>query len=57
MPHPWRSSRPGWMVSGWTLRDFSKSCQVLEWAAYGGVGVTVPGGVQETFRSRTEGHG
>ena len=33
MPHPWRSSRPGWMVSGWTLRDFSKSCQVLEWAA------------------------
>jgi len=30
---------------------------VLEWAAQGGVGVTVPGGVQETFRCRTEGHG
>ena len=26
-------------------------------AAHGGGGVTVPGGVQEPFRCRTEGHG
>jgi len=30
---------------------------VLEWAAQGDGGVTVPGGVQETFRCGTEGHG
>jgi len=30
---------------------------MLEWAAEGGGGVTVPGGVQETFRCCTEGHG
>ena len=34
-----------------------KSVQVLEWAAQGGGGVTVPGSVQETFRCCTEGHG
>ena len=30
---------------------------MLEWAARGGGGVTVPGGVQETFRCCVEGHG
>ena len=30
---------------------------MLEWAAQGGDGVTVPGGVQEVFRCCTEGHG
>ena len=30
---------------------------MLEQAAQGGGGVTVPGGVQETFRYCTEGHG
>ena len=30
---------------------------MLEWAAQGDGGVTVPGGVQETFRCGTEGHG
>ena len=35
------------------------SCSVLapEWAAQGDGGVTVPGGVQETFRCCTERHG
>ena len=31
--------------------------QVLEWAVQGGGGVTDPGGIQETFRFYTEGHG
>ena len=30
---------------------------MLEWAARGGGEVTIPGGVQETFRYCTEGHG
>ena len=30
---------------------------MLEWAAWGGGGVTIPGGVQETFSCCTEGHG
>jgi len=30
---------------------------VLEWAAQGDGGVTVPGGIQETFRCCTKGHG
>ena len=30
---------------------------MLEWAAQGGGGVTISGGVQETFRCCTEGHG
>jgi len=30
---------------------------VLEWAAQGGGGVTIPGGVQETSGCGTEGHG
>jgi len=30
---------------------------VLEWAARGGGGVTVLGGVQKTFRCCNEGHG
>jgi len=29
----------------------------LEQAAQGGVGVTVPGGIQETWKYGTEGHG
>jgi len=32
-----------------------ESSQALEWAAWGGGGVTVPGGVQEPFRCCTEG--
>jgi len=34
-----------------------KSGQALEWAAQEGGGVTIPGGVQETFRHYTEEHG
>ena len=34
-----------------------KSGWALEWAAHGGSGVTVPRGVQETFRCGTKGHG
>ena len=34
-----------------------ESGQVLEWALQGGGGVAVLGGVQETFRCCTEGHG
>ena len=34
-----------------------KSGQELEWAAQGGGRVTIPGGVQETYRCCTEGHG
>ena len=30
---------------------------MLEWAAQGGDGVTIPGGVQETFRCCSGGHG
>ena len=30
---------------------------MLEWAVRGGGGVTIPGGVQETFRCCTEGRG
>jgi len=30
---------------------------VLEWAAQGGGGVSVPGGIHSTFRCCTEGHG
>jgi len=30
---------------------------VLEWAAQGGGGVTIPGGVQEMCRHGTKGHG
>jgi len=29
---------------------------MLKWAAQGGGGVTIPGGVLETFRCGTEGH-
>ena len=34
-----------------------ESGQVLEWAAQGGGGLTVPGGIQGTFRCCTEKHG
>lgn len=30
---------------------------MLGWAAHGGGGVTIPGGVQEAFRCCTEGYG
>ena len=33
------------------------SSQALEWAAQGGGAVSMPGGVQETFRCCTEGYG
>ena len=29
----------------------------MEWTAQGGGTVTIPGGVQETFRCSTKGHG
>lgn len=38
-------------------RNFSKSDEVLAQPAQGGGKVTVPGGVQETWRCGTEGHG
>ena len=34
-----------------------RSCLALAWTAQGGGGVTVPGGVHETWRCGTEGHG
>ena len=34
-----------------------KSGQMLEWAAQGSVGVTIPGGVQEPWRCGTKEHG
>ena len=43
---------------GYQEKNFlRKGGQVLEWAAQGGGGVTVPGGVRETFRCCTEGGG
>ena len=33
------------------------SGDALEWAAQGGSGVTIPGGVQEQWRGGTEVHG
>lgn len=36
---------------------FSDSGEALAQAAQGGDGITDPGGVQETFRHCTEGHG
>ena len=41
----------------WKKFPLQKSGQMLEQAAHGGDGVAVPGGVQETFRCCTEGHG
>ena len=37
--------------SGWILAKISShmSGQMLEWAAQGGGGVTIPGGIQEMF--------
>ena len=35
----------------------SKLASVLQWAALGGDGVTIPGGVQKMFRCCTDGHG
>ena len=45
--------------SGWTLGNTSspREWSVLEWAALGGGGFTVPGGVPEAFGCYTEGHG
>ena len=34
-----------------------ESGQALEWDAHGGGGITIPGGVQDTFRCGTKGHG
>ena len=41
--------------TGLTL--FQRSGQALEWAAWGGGGVTKAGGIQGTFRRCVEGHG
>ena len=43
-----------WMLGNTSLRE---SGQTQEQAAQGGGRVTVPGGVQETFRYCTKGHG
>ena len=45
--------------SGWILgKNYSqKSGEALAQAAQGGGGVTIPGGVQETCRCGTKGHG
>ena len=45
--------------SGWILvkNSLRNSGQVLEWAAQGRGGGTVPGDVQEMFRSCTVGYG
>ena len=40
----------------WEIFLLWESGQVVKWAAQGGGGVTVPGGVQEPFKC-TEGHG
>ena len=39
------------------LKLLRKSAEVLEEAAWGGGGVSIPGGVQEMWRCGTEGHG
>ena len=42
----------------WDVREnFRKSGEVLEQAAQRGGGITVPGGIHETFRYCTEEHG
>jgi len=44
--------------SGWISGKISlKSDEILEWAAQGGGGFIIPGGVQELCRCGTEGHG
>ena len=41
--------------SDWMLeKNYSKSGWAPEWAAWGGSGVTIPGGAQEMFRCCTE---
>ena len=47
------------LFKGYVFRKFSFGTsfgQVLEWAAQGGGGVTVPGDIQEMCRCGTEGH-
>ena len=43
----------GWMLGKILLRE---SGHVLEWAAHWSGGVTIPGGVWDTFRCCTESH-
>ena len=45
----------GWIVG--KISSLKNSGQVLEWAAQGRVGVTIPGDVHKTFRCCTKGHG
>ena len=49
-----RGNSCAWGGSGWILGTISYP--ELEWSVQGGE-VTVPGGVQETFRCCTKGHG
>jgi len=47
----------GWQWISWRWEVLQQSGNALEWAAQGGGGVTVPGGVQEMWRCSTEEHG
>ena len=53
----WPQVLPGEIQVGRQDKLLWKSGQVLKQAAQEGGGVTVPGGVQETFRGGTKGHG
>ena len=48
---------PGEIRVRYQEKLLQESSQALEWAAQGGGGVTVSGGVQEKFRCCIEGHG
>lgn len=43
--------------SSWILGKLQNSGEALEWAAWGGGAVIVPGGVQEKDRCCTQWHG
>ena len=45
------------LLKGFLCNSEGKHIQALEWAAQGGGGVTIPGGVQGTFGRGAVGHG
>ena len=54
----WPQVVPGQVQVGYQEKVLlQKSSQVLEWAAQGGSGIIIPGGVQEQWRCDTEEHG